>query len=328
MDGRSFYFVCLLWWELAWLALSCDEQADHASRDSSLPLMPALLGQENQKNIGLAGAPSKPTPSDTLQISDAALEIAREETRKNLLPGTQMKHLTLTAWADINESLRSRWFLIYTLVFGGIVALLVSLSFAISVGAVQIPLGTVWGVFLNKLVPGHQGVVAHVSEQPELDWEELKTQDQVLLVALDGIEDPHNLGAILRTAWLMKAQGLFVPDARSVALTPAAMKVASGGAEHVPVQIESNLPSLLKSLKDIGFWIFGLSHKAGQDLWDVEYPEKVVWVIGSEGKGMRTPVERACDELVSIPQVSSSASYNASVAAGMALAEVQRQWQR
>ena len=179
---------------------------------------------------------------------------------------------------------------------------------------------------MSRLVPGHQGVIAHVSDEPELDWESLKSDGQSMVVALDGIEDPHNLGAILRTAWLMNAQGLFVPEARSVNLTPGAIKVASGGAEHVPVQVESNLPSLLKSLKDIGFWIFGLSHKAGQSLWEVDYPDKVVWVIGSEGKGMRTPVERACDELISIPQLAANASYNASVAAGMAMAETQRQW--
>lgn len=179
---------------------------------------------------------------------------------------------------------------------------------------------------MTRLVPGHQGVIAHVSDEPELDWESLKSDGQSMVVALDGIEDPHNLGAILRTAWLMNAQGLFVPEARSVNLTPGAIKVASGGAEHVPVQVESNLPSLLKSLKDIGFWIFGLSHKAGQSLWEVDYPDKVVWVIGSEGKGMRSPVERACDELISIPQLAANASYNASVAAGIAMSETQRQW--
>ncbi len=179
---------------------------------------------------------------------------------------------------------------------------------------------------MARLVPGHQGVIAHVSSGPEMDWEGLKSEGPSLVVALDGIEDPHNLGAILRTAWLMNAQGLFVPEARSVQLTPGAIKVASGGAEHVPVQVESNLPSLLKSLKDIGFWIFGLSHKAGQTLWEVEFPDKVVWVIGSEGRGMRSPVERACDELLSIPQLSASASYNASVAAGIAMSETQRQW--
>ncbi|MCB0406641.1 MAG: 23S rRNA (guanosine(2251)-2'-O)-methyltransferase RlmB [Bdellovibrionales bacterium] len=179
---------------------------------------------------------------------------------------------------------------------------------------------------MTKYATGHQGVIALLSEDPALDWEELKTESQIMLLALDGLEDPHNLGAIMRTAWLMQAKALFVPEARSVHLTPAAIKVASGGAEHIPIQVESNLPSLLKSLKDIGFWIYGLSHKTNQVIWDLELPEKVVWVIGSEGKGLRTPVERACDELVSIPQASSLASYNASVAAAIAMTETQRQW--
>lgn len=179
---------------------------------------------------------------------------------------------------------------------------------------------------LDKISAGHQGVFCHVYESPELDWEDLKSENQSLVIALDGLEDPHNLGAILRTSWLMGAKGLLVPEARSVHLSPAAMKVACGAAEHVPLQVESNLPSVLKSLKDLGFWVYGLSHKASSSLWQVEFPEKVVWVIGSEAKGLRTPVERVCDELVSIPQLAAHASYNASVAAAIAMAETQRQW--
>jgi 23S rRNA (guanosine2251-2'-O)-methyltransferase len=166
-----------------------------------------------------------------------------------------------------------------------------------------------------------------VNDAPEVEWETLKTKPQVMVVALDGVEDPHNVGAILRTAWLMRAEALFVPESRAAHLTPSAVKVASGGAEHIPVHVEANLPSLLQSLKDMGFWIYGLSHKGERSFWQMEYPEKVAWVIGSESKGLRTPVERACDELVSIPQASAAASYNASVAAAIAMTETQRQWQ-
>lgn len=180
---------------------------------------------------------------------------------------------------------------------------------------------------LDRITTGHQGVIGWVNSSPSVDWEDLKSKSQALVVALDGVEDPHNLGAILRTAWLMKAEALFVPEARAAHLTPTAVKVACGGAEHVPVEIESNLPHLLQSLKDMGFWVFGLSHKARRDLWQMEMPEKVAWVIGSESKGLRTPVERMCDELVSIPQASAAASYNASVAAAIAMTETQRQWQ-
>lgn len=180
---------------------------------------------------------------------------------------------------------------------------------------------------LEQICPGHQGVCCHATEEPYVDFSQLgEREGRELLLVLDELEDPHNLGAILRTAWLMGVRAIILPKMRSVHLTPAVMKVASGGAEHVPVLIENNLQSSLKSLKDKGFWIYGLSHKASRDLWSLELPEKVIWVVGSEGRGLRTPVERECDELVCIPQIDGAASYNASVSAALALAETLRQW--
>lgn len=271
--------------------------------------------QKNRKSSGGKPRDSRPSrPSKEVRVSRARLP---SDVRS--LPGFHAVNEALRVRPDSVESiwLRKDW--------EGIRELMSIMSWAED-RSIRVELKSVQE--MTRLVSGHQGVIAHVSDEPEMDWESLKSEGRSLVVALDGIEDPQNLGAILRTAWLMNARGLFVPEARSVQLTPGAIKVASGGAEHVPVQVESNLPSLLKSLKDIGFWIFGLSHKASQTLWDVEYPDKVVWVIGSEGKGMRSSVEKACDELISIPQLSASASYNASVAAGIALSETQRQWQR
>ena len=178
---------------------------------------------------------------------------------------------------------------------------------------------------LDKIYHGHQGLLAIVNESPKVDWQMLKDKKTSQVLILDGLEDPHNLGAILRTAWLMGVDALFVPENRSVRQSPAAMKVASGGAEHVPIESESNLGTAMETLKEMGFWLYGLSHKGEQDLWSLEYPEKVAWVIGSESKGLRKPVARVCDELVRIPQSSPHASYNASVSAGMAMAEVMRQ---
>ncbi|RYX78241.1 TrmH family RNA methyltransferase, partial [bacterium] len=99
----------------------------------------------------------------------------------------------------------------------------------------------------------------------------------------------------------------------------------SGGAEHVPVDTHANLPSAMQQLKDLGFWIYGLSEKGTRKPWEFELPKKTAWVVGSEGSGLRVPTERACDELVRIPQVATGSSYNASIAAAMALSETCRQ---
>ena len=178
---------------------------------------------------------------------------------------------------------------------------------------------------MDKIYHGHQGLMAVVTEDPEVDWGDLKTKEYSQVLVLDGLEDPHNLGAILRTAWLMKVDAIFVPENRAVQYSPAAMKVASGGAEHVPIEAENNLPSVIESLKDLGYWFYGLSHKGDQDIWEIDFPEKIAWVIGSEAKGIRKSVARACDDLVRIPQASPGASYNASVSAGIAMAEIDRQ---
>ncbi len=183
--------------------------------------------------------------------------------------------------------------------------------------------------FLDKIASHHQGVCIVVEGAPELSYEkidQLKDTDQMILLALDEISDPHNVGAILRTAWLAGVQGVLVPEMRSAHLTPATMKVASGGAEHVPLHVVSNLPSDLSYLKDKGFWIYGLAGEAGSTaITSVQLPNKVIWVVGSEERGLRSTVRKVCDELVAIPQTSAKASYNASVAAGMAIFETVRQ---
>lgn len=188
----------------------------------------------------------------------------------------------------------------------------------------RVPLKSVGPRKLDELGSGHQGVALHLNQSPELDEATLENNPCVCL-ALDQVSDPHNLGAVLRSAWLMRAQAIFTPQDRSASLTATVSKVAQGGAEHVPVVQVSSLDQELKRLKEKGFWVFGLSHKATGSLFNMNLPEKVVWVLGAEGSGLRKPVERACDELISIPQASQSASFNVSVAAGLALAESYRQ---
>jgi 23S rRNA (guanosine2251-2'-O)-methyltransferase len=175
---------------------------------------------------------------------------------------------------------------------------------------------------------GHQGAAVFLKEAPELDRASLLAKSHSRLVLLDGIEDPHNLGAILRTSWLMGVDGILIPQDRSVGLSPSVHKVACGGAEHVPVEICGNFANPLEELKKQGFWVFGLSHKSKKSLFDFKMPEKIIWAVGAEDKGLRITTERLCDELVSIPQLSASASYNASVAAAIALTETFRQHQK
>jgi 23S rRNA (guanosine2251-2'-O)-methyltransferase len=178
---------------------------------------------------------------------------------------------------------------------------------------------------LDRFGGSHQGAVLFMSSAPEIEWDEVHRAAEGTLIVLDGIEDPHNLGAILRTSWLMGVKGVLIPEDRAVGLTATVHKVACGGAEHVPVETTGNFASPLEELKKQGYWIFGLSHEGKKTIFDLKIPEKVVWCIGAEDKGLRTTTERLCDELVSIPQASAAASYNASVATAIALTETLRQ---
>lgn len=176
--------------------------------------------------------------------------------------------------------------------------------------------------FLDRICQTHQGAVLLKEGRPS--WGETPAERSVFLM-LDGIEDPHNLGAILRTSWLMKVDGVMIPEDRAVGLTPTVHKVACGGVEHVPVESQVNFSAAVEELKQKGFWVFGLSHKAKKTIFDLKIPERVLWAIGSEDKGLRSTTERLCDELVSIPQATDAASYNASVATAIALTETVRQ---
>lgn len=178
---------------------------------------------------------------------------------------------------------------------------------------------------LAKDFPAHQGAVLIVQDRPRLNWTQLAEKKESVVLFLDGIEDPHNLGAILRTAWLMGVDALFIPQDRSVHLTATVHKVACGGVEHVPVEIVPNFQAAVEKLKELGYWTFGLSHKASKILYNFKLPEKTIWLIGAEDKGLRTTSEKLCDEMARLPQVSAEASYNASVATALALGETNRQ---
>lgn len=178
---------------------------------------------------------------------------------------------------------------------------------------------------LEKIAKSHQGALVLVSQKPEIEWDQIYRKPSSKIMVLDGIEDPHNLGAILRTSWLMSVDGVLIPEDRAVGLSSTVHKVACGGVEHVPVEPVVSFAKPIEELKKQGYWVFGLSHLGKRQLFDLDIPEKVVWCVGSEDKGMRSTTERLCDELVQIPQLSAAASYNASVAAAIALTETYRQ---
>lgn len=185
---------------------------------------------------------------------------------------------------------------------------------------------------LDQITQGgnHQGIAAQVASYPYqelndlIDQAKAKSDNPVILVA-DSITDPHNLGAIIRTAEALGAQGLVIPQRRAVGVTSTVAKVAAGALETFPVARVVNLGRALEELKSAGFWIYGAAAEANQSVDQVTFNGAIVLVIGSEGEGLGLLIQKSCDALVSIPLQGNVPSLNASVAAGMLLYEVFRQ---
>jgi 23S rRNA (guanosine2251-2'-O)-methyltransferase len=176
----------------------------------------------------------------------------------------------------------------------------------------------------------HQGVAAQVApyaykELGELIEQAKSVSEAPVIVAADSITDPHNLGAIIRTAEAIGAQGLVIPQRRAVGITSSVMKVAAGALETFPVARVVNLSRALEELKQAGFWVYGTDSTASKPLQTVQFTGPIVLVVGSEGEGLSLLTQRCCDVLVSIPLLGNTPSLNASVAAGMAMYEIYRQ---
>ena len=175
----------------------------------------------------------------------------------------------------------------------------------------------------------HQGVAAEIAALPPWSEDELlealQSAPTPLLLALDGVQDPHNLGACLRTADACGALALIVPRDRAAQLTAAVRKVAAGAAETTPVVAVTNLVRTLKLLKDSGLWIVGADAAAPKSARQVDLTGPVVLVLGAEGSGLRHLTRQNCDFLVSLPQRGTVESLNVSVAAAMLLYETLRQ---
>lgn len=176
----------------------------------------------------------------------------------------------------------------------------------------------------------HQGVIAEIKVfDAVMDEDELialvENKTDLLLLILDGVTDPHNLGACLRTADAAGVDALIIPKDRAVGLTPVARKVACGAAETLPIVKVTNLARFIQKLKQYQLWVVGTSDQAEQALFDAKLSGAMALVMGAEGNGMRRLTTEACDQLISIPMAGSVSSLNVSVATGICLFEINRQ---
>ncbi|MBU0593409.1 MAG: 23S rRNA (guanosine(2251)-2'-O)-methyltransferase RlmB [Pseudomonadota bacterium] len=202
---------------------------------------------------------------------------------------------------------------------------LLQLAEANGVKIMQVPRQRLDGMAGDK----HQGVVAKVSAlvalPHTLDGVLENLSESALLLVLDGVQDPHNLGACLRVADAMGAHAVIAPKDRAVGLNPTVRKVASGAAETVPFITVTNLARTLRELQELGIWVVGTAGEAEKDLFGMKLDGPVAMVLGAEGEGLRRLTRENCDELVRIPMFGSVESLNVSVAAGICLFESRRQ---
>lgn len=176
----------------------------------------------------------------------------------------------------------------------------------------------------------HQGVIAVVEDFQYADLEDLldiarKKNEPAFILLLDEIEDPHNLGAILRSAEAAGVHGVVIPKHRAAEVNATVIKASAGAAEHVATVKVTNMNETIKRLKDANIWVVGTDGESEKNFYDYDYRQPVALIIGNEGQGLRRLVKENCDELVKIPMAGKMSSLNASVAAGLVLFEVTRQ---
>ena len=187
----------------------------------------------------------------------------------------------------------------------------------------------------DRLVPSghHQGVIALIAAKSYDTTEQILDQAKIrgetpFLVLLDGVEDPHNLGAVLRTAEAAGAHGVFIPERRAVGLTSVVAKVSAGALDHISVGRVGNLIRLIQDLKEAGLWIYGVDPQAAKLHTDIDMTGPIALVLGGEGEGIRPGVLGECDHRIRIPMQGRLQSLNVSAAAAVTLFEVVRQRRR
>ena len=185
---------------------------------------------------------------------------------------------------------------------------------------------------VDKLADNHQGIVASVAAYDYAELDDLfaaaqKKSEDPFFIILDELEDPHNLGSIMRTADAIGAHGIIIPKRRAVGLTAVVAKASTGAIEHVPVVRVTNLAQTVDELKDRGVWIAGTDAKGSADYRKMDATLPLALIIGSEGKGMSRLLKEKCDFLYNLPMVGHVTSLNASVAAALLMYEVYRKRQ-
>jgi 23S rRNA (guanosine2251-2'-O)-methyltransferase len=175
----------------------------------------------------------------------------------------------------------------------------------------------------------HQGIVAMVAVKEYVPLEEIvyrkPLSEAPVILMVDGIEDPHNLGAIIRTCDAVGAAGVIIPNRRNVGLTGIVSKASAGAIEYVPVARVTNLAQTIDALKEMGFWVVGCEARGEKTIYEVDLKMPLVLVVGGEGKGISRLVQEKCDFLIRLPMVGSISSLNASVAASICLYEALKQ---
>ncbi len=192
--------------------------------------------------------------------------------------------------------------------------------------AVGVPVKKVSHARVGELARGavHQGVAARVGPYPYVELEDLLAALDPLVVVLDGVTDPHNLGAVLRVAEGAGASGVVIPKDRAAGITAAAVKASAGASEHVPIARVTNLRRAIDPMKEAGLWVYA-AEAGGTPYTELDLTGSVGLVLGSEGKGVRRLVREGCDGAVSIPMLGAVESLNVSVAAAVLLYEARRQ---
>ena len=249
-------------------------------------------------------------PREERPYREAAHE--EEQMENNLLVGRNPIREALRAGRDIEKLLVARGELI------GSAREIVAMA-----RDAKIVVQEVDRVRLDQMAPNHQGLIAVASAYTYKTVDDMlalakERGEAPLLVILDGVTDPHNLGAIIRSAECAGAHGVIIPERRAVGLTPSAVKASAGAVEYLPVAKETNLTRVIERLKKEGIWVYGTAMN-GEDYRKVNFSGAAAIVIGSEGEGMSRLVQESCDKIVSLPMKGHIDSLNASVAAGILL---------
>ncbi len=197
------------------------------------------------------------------------------------------------------------------------------------IGKLKIPVVYQDKIELDQLANGnHQGIILDVADFSYTDYHEFIQEEDSFVLILDHLEDPHNLGAIIRTSEAAGVSGIILPKDRSVSINATVIKTSAGAITNIPIAMVTNLSQTIEDLKKNGFWIVGTALEDSIDYREIDYSGKIALVIGNEGKGISKIVRSSCDFVAKIPMYGKINSLNASVASGIMIYEVVRQKRR